>query len=209
MTFRFNHGMTSTCSALLLFAIGSTSAILTPAPAAAQVAQCKCKFAKPPWEAFGTKAFCAAKMRPGLTTCEIAFAGFGADPKLVASVVGRDPVEYQQDVLEVLKAFEQYVAGNRAVGLTPSFLSKALLVLMRGAYLRGPQDDKEIEQTKLLDSAVRSFLEKYSGQVTDVFLGKSPPFSTEVADAKLQIGRGTVNVEHAAGTVATIYIPAE
>ncbi|WFU32388.1 hypothetical protein QA635_38925 [Bradyrhizobium brasilense] len=209
MTIRFKHGVTLACSALLLSAIGSTPAILTPAPAAAQVALCKCKFAKPPWEAFGTKAFCAAKMRPGLTTCEIAFAGFGADPKLVASVVGRDPVEYQQDVLDVLKAFEQYVAGNRAVGFTPSFLSKALLVLMRGAYLRGPQDDKEIEQTKLLDAAIRGFLEKYSAQVTDVFLGKSPPFSTEVADAKLQIGRGTVNVEHAAGTIATIYIPAE
>jgi hypothetical protein len=128
----------------------------------------------------------------------------------VASVVGGDPAEYQRDVLEVVRAFEQYVAGDKTAGLnTPGFLSKALIVLMRGAYLRGPQDDKEIQQTKLLDSAVRSFLEKYSGQVTDVFLGKSPPFPKEVADAKFQIGRGTVIVEHAAGTIATIYIPAE
>ncbi|MGY3499453.1 MULTISPECIES: hypothetical protein [unclassified Bradyrhizobium] len=204
MTFRFK------ACAVVLSAIGSTLAILQPAPATAQVALCKCNFAKPQWEAFGTKAFCAAKMRPGLTTCEVAFAGFGADPKLVSSVVGRDPAEYQRDVLEVVKAFEQYVAGDKAVGLnTPGFLSKALLVLMRGAYLRGPQDDKEIEQTKLLDSAVQQFLDKYSGQVTDVFLGRSPPFSTKVADAKLQIGRGTVDVEHPAGTITALYIPAE
>lgn len=210
MTFRFKHGMPSTCAALLLATMGSTLAILTPSPATAQVAICHCTFAKPPWEAFGTKAFCAAKMRPGLTTCEIAFAGFGADPKLVNSVVGRDPAEYQKDVLDVVRAFEQYVAGDKAVGLnSPDFLSRALLVLMRGAYLRGPQDDKQIEQTKSLDSAVQGFLEKYSGQVMDVFRGRRPPFSTEVADAKFQIGRGTINVEHAAGTVATIYIPAE
>jgi hypothetical protein len=202
--------MTSTFCALLLSAIALTLAIITPSPAVAQVAQCTCKFAKPPWEAFGTKAFCAAKMRPGLTTCEISFAGFGADPKLVNSVTGRDPAEYQKDVLEAVRAFEQYVAGDRAVGLnSPDLLSKLLLVLMRGAYLRGPQDDKNIEQTKLLDSAVRGFLEKYSGQVTDVFRGKIPPFATEVADAKFQIGRGTVSVEHAVGTVATVYIPAE
>jgi len=190
--------------------MGSTLAILQPAPAMAQVPQCRCKFAKPPWEAFGTKAFCSAKMRPGLTTCEVAFAGFGADPKLVTSIVGRDPAEYQRDVLEVVKAFEQYVGGDKAAGLnSPVFLSKALLVLMRGAYLRGPQDDKEVQETKLLDFAVRRFFEKYSDQVTSVFLGKSPAFSTEVDNAKFEVGRGTIIVDHPAGAITTIYIPVE
>ena len=46
--------------ALLLAAVAWLFDVVVPPPALAQEPKCQCKFAQPPWEAFGTNAACSA-----------------------------------------------------------------------------------------------------------------------------------------------------
>jgi hypothetical protein len=179
------------------------------APARAQ-GSCPCKFKEAPWEAYGTKAACTTYTRKGGTSCEVEFGGVGADPRLVAQILAIDPSRYQTETYDLLSRFLQYLRDNKKEQLVePQFLSAALLVFMRGAYLRGPLDGDALNQTKSLDAAVRNFLEKYSGQISKVFTGSDKEFSEPIGNANFTVGKGYIIIRHTAGLLTTRYIPAE
>jgi hypothetical protein len=203
MPVHFKRHHIATASVL---AAGAFLLLLHSVTALAQGPACRCNFAQPPWEAYGTKALCVTYSRKGRTSCEVSFAGAGADMKIASQVLGIDPAQYKRDLSTVLGSFVEYTTEGR-VPLTssPDTLANSLLVLMRGAYVRGPLDDPKVMQS--LDSAIKSFLEKYRAQVTGVFVGKDPPFKAEVNDARFDVGRGYIVIEHPAGTLITRYAP--
>jgi hypothetical protein len=178
--------------------------------AQAQAPGCPCRFKEAPWEAYGTKAACTTITRKGGTSCEIEFGGVSADPKVAEQVLGLKPSEYSRQVYEVLGTFLRYLRDNNREALAdPKFLSTALPIFMRGAYLRQPINNDGISQAKSLDSAIMAFLEKYSDQVSKVFLGGAPDLKVIVNDANFTVGRGYVTVNHPFGFLITRYMPAE
>jgi hypothetical protein len=178
--------------------------------AQAQAPSCPCTFKEAPWEAYGTKAACTTITRKGGTSCEIEFGGVSADPKVAEQVLGLKPSEYSAQVYEVLGTFLRYLKDNKREALAdPKFLSTALPIFMRGAYLRRPINDDSISQAKSLDSAITTFLGKYSDQVSKVFLGNAPELKVTVNDANFTVGRGYVTVNHPFGFLITRYMPAE
>ena len=184
---------------------------LSVEPAQAQQGPiCLCEFKEAPWEAYGTKAACSTFTRKGGTSCEIEFGGISADQKLIAEILRVNPTAYNAEAYNNLITFLQYLKEGRKLQLLdPKFISTALPTFMRGAYLRGPLDDNTIQQARSLDAAIKSFFEKYSDQVSSVFRGSSPEFSTEIGNATFTVGKGYIVVKHPAGILITRYIPPE
>lgn len=168
---------------------------------------CRCRFSKPPWEAFAPNTACTIIMHPGKTTCEIDFGGLGADRKLISGVLGEDPASYRRRTFNVLSEYLQYLRDNKQDLLAdPKFLSTALPQFMRGAYLRASMDD--IEQVKKLDSAITDFIRKYPDEISQALQGKRE-LSTKVGDAQFEVGKGYISVDHPAGRLITRYVPGE
>jgi hypothetical protein len=176
----------------------------------AQAPACSCSFKEPPWEAYGTKAACSTIVRKGGTSCEIEFGGISTDPKVAAQVLGVNPTEYARQGYDVLGTFLQYLRDNKREALAdPKFLAIALPIFMRGVYLSHPLSDDGISQARSLDAAIRSFSEKYSGQVSKVFLGFAPELKVTVNDANFTVGKGYLTVSSSFGFIFTRYMPAE
>jgi hypothetical protein len=152
--------------------------------------RCTCDFAEPKWQAYGTNASCATFMHKGRTSCEIEFSGLDANPNLVRSVLGIDPREYRSEAFDILSKYLQYLRDDKRDDLAdPGFLTIALPILMRGAYLRASPDGPTPDQIKALDGIIVEFIGKFSKDVSDVFLGRKSPFSTEFGDARFEIGK--------------------
>ena len=123
--------------------------------AQAQAPGCPCTFKEAPWEAYGTKAACTTITRKGGTSCEIEFGGVSADPKIAAQVLGLDPSAYTKDAYEILGQFLRYLRDNKREALAePKFLSIALPIFMRGAYLRRSLGDESCHRRGHGDSVV-------------------------------------------------------
>ena len=194
---------------LVIGSLVATSSI-RPAFSQAKAQGCECDFSDPQWKARGTNAACSVLMHPGRKSCEIQFAGIGANPNLISKVLGRDPKSYRDETFEVINIYFQYLRDNRRDSLSdPKFITRALPVLMRGAYLSGSSiiSDSELVQIIALDKAVIEFLEKYSATVSNVFLNKQAPFRAQVDAGKFEVGNGSIVVDHPAGLLITIYIP--
>jgi hypothetical protein len=188
----------------ILVALTALGLYFSASPAFAQIKRCTCDFADNNWEAYGTKAVCATFMHNGRKSCEVEFGGFGADPNVI-SAVGGNPAYYQ---IEQAKALTRYFLdvqnGNRDDLFDPKFLETILPILMRGAYLR-PMADIPLDAIKNLDSAIVTFLEKNSSDVSNTLRGLKPPFSKQWADAKIDVDKGSMTVDHPAGRVGLIY----
>lgn len=200
-----------TATVLWVFVIGSLAVTSPVRPAFAQAKGqgCVCDFADPKWTARGTNAACSVLMHPGRTSCEIQFAGIGANPNLISKVLGRDPKAYRAETFEVINIYFQYLRDNRRDSLSdPKFLTRALPVFIRGAYLsEATIDDTTLARTVALDKAIMQFIEKYSSDISNVFLNKQAPFRAEVDEARFQVGNGSILIDHPAGRLITIYIP--
>src|SRR5262249_3722624 len=137
-------------------ALAAACSFVSPAlgPALAQE-PCPCNFKERPWHAVGTKALCTAWMMPGRTSCTIEFGGISTDMKLVAEVLGLDQAKYRAEVYDVITRYLQYLRDEKTKELVdPGFLSRALLIGMRGAYLRGPLSEAQRSQIKNLDAVM-------------------------------------------------------
>jgi hypothetical protein len=175
-----------------------------------QAPSCSCSFKETPWEAYGTKAGCTTITRKGGTSCEIEFGGVSTDPKVAAQVLGLDPAKYLPEAYDVLEQYIRYLRDNKREALADrKFLSIALPIFMRGAYLRRSFDDRDASLVKSLDATVQSFLEKYSDDVSKVFSGSAKGFSIVVNDANFVVGRGYITVSHSYGLIITRYMPSE
>ncbi|MDA9475058.1 hypothetical protein XI03_11215 [Bradyrhizobium sp. CCBAU 65884] len=202
---RSYKGRYKTITTLLISAVLFSFAI---ASAQAQSPACSCTFKEAPWEAYGTKAACTTITRKGGTSCEIEFGGLSADPR-IASALGID-ADDPSKVYQVLETFLRLLRNNdRATLSQPRFLSEALPIFMRGAYLRPPHGDLNAGQVRSLDRAVKMFADKYSDQVSKVFLGSTSEFSTTIDEASFTVGPGYVVVRHPFAVLVTRYLPQE
>jgi hypothetical protein len=178
-------------------------------PALAQQRPCECYFKDPAYKAIGTKAACTAWMGKGKTSCEIEFAGVGADTNLISTLIGRQPAAYRREVYDVLSVYAQYLRdGKRDDLLSSQFLQRALPIFMRGAYLRNSQG-RQLGEIKEMDSRIAAFVEKFAPLISDVFQGKNPGFSTEIPPTKFTVGRGYILVDDPAGDLIQLYMSAE
>jgi hypothetical protein len=178
--------------------------------AQAQAPGCQCTFKEAPWEAHGTKAACTAITRKGGTSCEIEFGGVSTDPKIAAQVLGLDRSAYTRDAYKILGQYLQYLMDNKREAMAdPKFLSVALPIFMRGAYLRRSLGEADYKQVRSLDSDIINFLDKNSDQVSKVFLGYAQEFSVTIEDANFTVGKGYITVKHPFGFLITRYMPAE
>jgi hypothetical protein len=176
----------------------------------AQQRPCECYFKDTAYKAIGTKAACTAWMRRGKTFCEVEFAGVGTDTNLVATLFGREPASYSREVYDVLSVYAQYVRdGKRDDLVSPAFLRRALPIFMRGAYLRGNMEGRELGLIKDLDSRIGAFVEKFAPEISAVFLGNKSEFTTEIPPTKFHVGKGYILVEDPAGDLIQRYMSAE
>ena len=187
------------------------SLVLGPFEPAHAQGRCECRFADSKWQAFGTNAACTAFMGRSRTSCEVAFGGLGADVNVARSVLGSAYPEYQTQIIGVLRQYLDLLERNNRDGLAdPKFIRTALPIFMRGAYFRVPRDDADAAEARILDAAVTGFFDKYSDDVSRVFLGKKEAFSTSVNDTKFEIGKGYIVLDDSlGGRLITSYMPAE
>jgi hypothetical protein len=173
----------------------------------AEEKSCECKFSKSPWEAYGTKAACTAYTRKSGTSCEIAFAGLGADPNLIAKVLGQDPSQYFDRVYNLLQ--ESYLPALRANDtkrLTdPELLQSALPIFMRGAFLR--DSSGSVDEAAALNKLIEGFVDKSKGDIGKTFRGDANPFEQKIGDATFTVGKGWIVVEYHDTILITVYMP--
>jgi hypothetical protein len=200
--------------AALWLALILAVAVAVPTAAVAEEKKCECNFADSKWEAFGSKALCTAYTRKSRTSCEIEFGGLSADKNMITDLLGLDQATYQREVYEVLATYIEYLAGNKLDQLANAkFLSRAMPIFMRGAYLRKPLDQRLPDGTlrtdyiRSLDRSIKDFFDKYSERVARVFLGKSDEFSTEVGGVKFHVGRGYLLLDLDDGHLYSRYMP--
>lgn len=180
-----------------------------PASTSAQQAECVCQFKESPWEAIGTRAACAALMRPGNTSCVIEFGGLGADPGLVKEIIGADPEEYREKVFENLRIYLEALRKKDIETLTdPRFIREAVPIFVRGSMLRTRKDlDDVINQIRQMDLVIVSFFEKFSDKVSEVFKREADPYTAKFQEATFSISERSVNVEYKGTRVVVVFMP--
>jgi len=176
-------------------------ALFAAAPANAQTNQprCTCEFADSSWHAYGTKAACAVYMHDGKKTCEVEFAGVSANPNLVSKATGQPIVQY--DFGYAIGYFEVLAKRDITRLADPKLFVPQIKALMRGAYFRGEYNDRAATMDKILVS----FFDKYTQQVSDVFLGKASAFKTEISGGQVEVGRGYITLDYASDRVTAVY----
>lgn len=209
-------------SAQVLFCLlaGFFIAVSLPSPVHSQVKRCQCEFADPQWQAYGTKSPCSIWMDEGRKSCEIEFGGLGADPDMIAKILGREPSEYYAEVSEIVRAYLE-LRGKRDLALTsPEFIQKALPALMRGAFLRGIPAEEPMEDWKNLNAAIETYFKEFSVETSEIFRGSKDPMDRRSEDFEIPIPgvlfhteTGVVVVElkgkKVSGTLVTVFSPQE
>lgn len=185
---------------LLVFAI-----LTSTQQSFAEGSRCKCDFAQKPWEAYGTRAACSAVTTNGKTSCNISFGGTGADPKLITQILVQNPKEYERKVNATLIKYLNASQENDQRTLTHAeFISTALPIFMRGAYLR----EGVHKNLKGLDTAVLSFTKKQASQISDVFRGEKPPFKSKELNAEFSVEKGVVTADYEGIRIITVFLQA-
>lgn len=164
--------------------------------------RCQCGFAAPPWKAVGTRAACTAVTSNGRTSCNIAFGGTGADPRVVQDVLKVAPGEYNRKATDLLITYLRFVNENPKGLSNAKFIREALPSFMRGAYLR-PGVTARLGD---LDAVVIAFAERYAGQVAEIMASdKEAVF--EVEAAKFTVTGGAITVDFDDIRIVTIFLP--
>ncbi|MBF6570862.1 MAG: hypothetical protein IVW54_18500 [Candidatus Binataceae bacterium] len=191
-------------AAASVFAI--VGALLMTHSAYAQVRYCHCRFKESPWEAYGTRAACTAVTGNGGTSCNISFGGAGADPNVVGAVTGESNASYRGRFYEILfRYLTLYRQRNREALADPAFLQSALVMFMRGGYLR----NKIGADLKQVDGAVVAFVAQNTKEISDVFLGKRASFSKDIKGAKFTVEQGAIRMDTKGLQLLTVYLPRE
>lgn len=157
--------------------------------------RCKCRFTTPEYTAVGTKAACVALMDPGGKSCVIEFSGTGANRELVEQLTGISREQYARIQSDVSFAYAKaFVSNDFSEIRSPKFITMAVPVLARGAYLREQISDSKYGDIKAIDSALENFSKENAEQISQIFLSESEILNTEYGKFQFSVGNGYVNI---------------
>jgi len=180
----------------------------------AQTKNCECKFDTQEYVAYGTNGACGCFMYNKNRTCEISFAGGGANGKLLSQTLGDEALKSQFEIAPII--FKQYLTfertGDKSQLLDPTFIERSLVVLERGAIFRESSASSNLS-LKDIDKLFVDFSKTEKRQISDTFAGRSKPFSVvPEADKKavFSVGLGYVELNfHDDAKVRVVYFSQE
>ncbi len=189
---RFFHGM------VLVGILIIMPVLFTKRIAIAQTKTCECEFSSKDYQAYGTNGACGIFMYNKGHTCEISFAGTGANEQMLKRVLGENA--WETNVRLVPQLFQQYLAytlkGDKGLFLNSGFISDSLVVLVRGAIFRESAFKADFPLSKI-DAAFVGFSKKYSGKIAATFQGKEIPFKVDWDEGmSFSVGEGYVEMNY-------------
>jgi len=164
----------------------------------AQTKTCECDFSSKDYQAYGTNGACGIFMYNKGHTCEISFAGTGANEQMLKGVIGENA--WETNVKLVPQLFQQYLdytlKGDKGLFLNSGFISDSLVVLVRGAIFRKSALKADLPLSKI-DTAFVRFSKEYSGKIAATFRGKEKPFKVDWdGGISFSIGEGYVEMNY-------------
>jgi len=164
----------------------------------AQGKKCECEFSSKDYHAYGTGGTCGIFMYNKGHTCEISFAGTGANKKILKRVLGNNAWEANVNMTPQL--FQQHMdytkSGDKGLFLDSSFISDSLIVLVRGAIFRESVFKADLPLMKI-DSNFLRFSTQYSRKVAATFQGKEKPFAVAWDEGMVFfVGEGYVEMNY-------------
>jgi len=180
----------------------------------AQSKNCECEFDTKDYEAYGTNGACGIFMYNKARTCEVSFAGTGANSKLLKDLLGDSAVQNQFAV--ALQIFERYVAYGRGVEKDPklfadaNFIERSMVVLERAALFRESSVGTKLP-LKDIDALFVNLSKESSKRIAETFAGTGGPFTIEMdKDVIFFVGRGHVELNfHKIAKVRVVYFSEE
>ncbi len=188
----FIHGLV-VCGILITMPILFTDGI-----ALAQMKTCECEFSSKDYQAYGTNGACGIFMYNKGHTCEVSFAGTGANEQMLKSMLGENA--WETNVKLVPQLFQQYLAytrkGDKGLYLDSGFIRDSLVVLVRGAIFRKSALKADLPLSKI-DTTFVGFSKKYSGKIAATFRGKEKPFKVDWGEGMIfSVGEGYVEMNY-------------
>jgi hypothetical protein len=166
--------------------------------ALAQTKTCECEFSSKDYQAYGTGGACGIFMYNKGHTCEISFAGTGANEQILKSVLGENA--WKTNVRLAPQLFQQYLAyitrGDKGLFLNSEFINDSLIVLVRGAIFRESALKADLPLSKI-DTTFVGFSKDYSGKIAATFQGKEKPFKVDRDEGmSFSVGEGYVEMNY-------------
>ncbi|MFH1934121.1 MAG: hypothetical protein ABIN18_21425 [Pseudomonadota bacterium] len=188
----FIHGVV-VCSILITMPILFTDGI-----ALAQMKTCECEFSSKDYQAYGTNGACGIFMYNKGRTCEISFAGTGANKQMLKRMLGENA--WETNVKLVSQLFQQYLAytsrGDKSLYLDSGFIRDSLVVLVRGAIFRESALKAGLPLSKI-DTTFVGFSKKYSGKIAATFRMEEKPFKIDWGEGMIfSVGEGYVEMNY-------------
>jgi hypothetical protein len=159
-------------------------------------AQCFCEFKSPDFNAYGTNAACGVYMFRDRQSCEISFAGLGANAKVAQSVIG--DAAWQVSVKGSRELLSEYAKtmdkdGAEALPIDKAFIDRTLVVIAHGVLFRNAVARADVPM-KAISQTISNFVAKYGDAVAQVFQKKRPPFEVEYNIGRISVGVGYVQL---------------
>lgn len=184
------------------------SILFTRGIALAQMKTCECEFSSKDYQAYGTNGACGIFMYNKGRTCEISFAGTGANEQLLKNMLGGNA--WETNVKLAPQLFHQYLAytrkGDKGLYLDSGFIENSLVVLVRGAIFRESSLKADLPLIKI-DTTFIQFSKKYSEKIAETFQGKEKPFKVDWGDGmSFSVGEGYVEMNYRdVATIRAVY----
>ncbi|MHC8287280.1 hypothetical protein ACYZUD_10745 [Pseudomonas sp. XS1P51] len=172
--------------------------LLAVSSAQAEVKNCECEFNSRDYQAYGTRGACGVFMYDKASICEISFAGTGANPEVLDSMLGTGTQQAQLDVSpDIFSRYLEFVRTGDTKRLSErEFIERSLPVLARASLFRAAPQIAEAP-IKQLDALVQDLARKYSGELEAVFLGEKEPRTLKWdSESDVEIGRGYVQINY-------------
>lgn len=190
------HDRTAANNVALPLALGLLLAACSVGVAVAQTKTCECEFSTKDYAAYGTNGACGIFMYNRARTCEVSFAGTGANAKLLRAMLGDGALESQFSIAPQI--FAQYIAyakgGDKGRFLDTSFIESSMVVLARAALFRESSTRADLP-LKNIDTMFVQFSKKYSERIAATFRGTDRPFTVEWEKGVIfSVGQGYVEL---------------
>lgn len=183
--------------------VGGIFLLLSTASSAQLPAKaCECEFSSRDYQAFGTGGACGFFMFKQASVCEISFSGTGANPAVLASILGPDVMQAQLDIAQDI--FGRYLTFIKTGDIKPlsehAFIERSLPVMARASLFRSAPQIAEAP-IRQMDALARDLANKFSDELEAIFLGKAEPHTVKWdADSVFELGRGYVQINYKGDT---------
>ena len=161
--------------------------------AVAQTKICECEFSNNEYEAYGTGGACGIFMYNKDKTCEVSFAGAGANTEIIRKELGKSALQNQFKIVpDIFKQYLTYIEkGEKGLFLDPAFIEISMVVIARAALFRKSSVNANLPLKKI-DALFGEFSKNNSKQIAATFQGKAKPFQVEPGKVKNEPVKGVV-----------------